>query len=157
MHVPRRNVDRVDELTLVLSKRFLIERVCYFEEISCEIHIQMQRVARRGVVVEPVKDCRGLAFVMQSSEFGRIEKATRALKVKRCEVADPLVSKSERRLLLRRAEGPVHCRNAAERSGHAESRFGDRVDHQTCFIAVFRGGCPGYHFERLNGVDRKLR
>src|ERR1700730_6737158 len=93
---------------------------------------------------------------MQSSEFGRIEKATRAFEIECRKITHLLVSKSEGGLLLRRTERAVHRRNAPEWSGDAQSGLSDGVDYQTRFVTVFRGRPPTYYLERLNCVDRKL-
>src|SRR6185369_13233578 len=94
--------------------------------------------------------------IMQSSEFRRIEKAARTLEIECRKIAGPLVPEAEGALLLRRAKRAVHCGKAPERPRDAESRFGDRVDHQACLVSVFRGRPAGYDLERLNGIDRQL-
>src|SRR5689334_24211435 len=118
VHIPWSNVDRVNQLTLILSECFLVERVCYLKTVSGEVEIQVKRVAGRRVIVEMVKDCHRLTLIVKSSEFRWIEKATRAFKIKCRKIADLLVSKSKSCLLLSRAKRAVHGRNASKWSGN---------------------------------------
>src|SRR6185369_321678 len=147
MHVTRRDVDRVNELTLVLPESFLVKGVGYLKEVSSEIHIQVQRVVGSGAIVKPVKDRGGLASIMEGSKFGWIEKAARTLEIECSKIAGPLVPKAEGGLLLRRAERAVHSGQAPERPRDAESRFGDGVDYQACLVSVFRGRPSSYDFQ----------
>src|SRR6266850_5931864 len=109
MNVAGRDVQAMDQLTLVLAQGLLIKLVRGLEIIARKKQIQVKRVFRVWAVIHAVEDCPGRAPIMQHRKFRRIEEATRTLKIKRNEVSYLLLSVRDGRILADRAKGSVCC------------------------------------------------
>src|SRR5258708_3488064 len=96
----------------------------------------MESVLGGRAVIKAVKKTGGIAVVMQRDEFGRIQKAVRALEIKCRKIAELGTTESQICLFLicaKIAEGRI---KAAGRLLLIQARAGNGVDHETRLIAV---------------------
>ena len=64
MHVAGRDVDRAHQLPLILTEGFLVKGVRNLKEVARQIKIQVQRIFRRGIIIEPVKEAGSSSLVV---------------------------------------------------------------------------------------------
>jgi len=75
VNVPRRDIQTVYQLTLILTQRLLVEIVWRLKAVTRQKQVQMKSVIRIGAVVEAIEDVSGRASIVQHGEFRRVKKS----------------------------------------------------------------------------------
>src|SRR2546427_12051511 len=99
MNVPRRDVQAMNELALVLPEGLLIKLIGCLEAVARQKQIQVERVFGIRTVIKSIEDVSGRAAVMQHGELWGVEESARTLEGEADEVTGPRISVSQRCVL----------------------------------------------------------
>src|SRR5581483_3112347 len=117
---------------LVLSGGSLVIGIGRLEPGAACRKVQMERIGRGRIEIDPVKKTFAVAPVVKRSEFRRIEKTARIRQVCGQEISPPLPPHAHGEIQPGCSEGAVLRRKAASRLELSQPGTGFGIDNQAC-------------------------